>query len=92
MKKLLSILVLVFYALALTAQTSLKGQVIDANTGEPLRYEEEDLRKDFRINNTYLGQIVNTSLYKAGKVLEFTTNLSYDNAIPFEMVFFFYNY
>ena len=43
----------------------------DAHSGLPLRYEEEDFRKNFRIVNTYLGRIIKTSLYKSGKILEF---------------------
>jgi hypothetical protein len=55
----------------------------------PEWYEEEDLRADFRIKNTYSGQIMRTRLEKAGKVLEFETNLSQENAVPFEVVIFF---
>ena len=61
----------------------------DANSGVPEWYEEEDLRKDFRITNTYSGQIMQTKLEKAGKVLEFETDLSRENAVPFEVVIFF---
>ena len=60
-----------------------------ANSGAPEWYEEEDLREDFRIKNTYSGQIMLTRLEKAGKVLEFETNLSQENAVPFEVVIFF---
>ena len=60
-----------------------------ANSGVPEWYEEEDLRKDYRIKNTYSGQIMRTKLEKAGKVLEFETNLSQENAVPFEVVIFF---
>ena len=60
-----------------------------ANSGVPEWYEEEDLRKDYRIKNTYSGQIMRTRLEKAGKVLEFETNLSQENAVPFEVVIFF---
>ena len=60
-----------------------------ANSGVPEWYEEEDLRKDYRIKNTYSGQIMRTRLEKAGKVLEFETNLSQQNAVPFEVVIFF---
>jgi len=61
----------------------------DANSGEPVRYVEEDFRKDFRIINTYSGEILNTSLDKAGKALKFETDLSKENAVPFELVFYF---
>ena len=60
-----------------------------ANSGLPEWYEEEDLRKDYRIKNTYSGQIMRTRLEKAGKVLEFETNFSQQNAVPFEVVIFF---
>ena len=60
-----------------------------ANSGVPEWYEEEDLREDFRIKNSYSGQIMHTRLEKAGKVLEFETNLSQENAVPFELVIFF---
>ena len=60
-----------------------------ANSGVLEWYEEEDLREDFRIKNTYSGQIMRTRLEKAGKVLEFETNLSQENAVPFEVVIFF---
>ncbi|MBT3213201.1 MAG: hypothetical protein HN351_01015 [Deltaproteobacteria bacterium] len=60
-----------------------------ANSGVPEWYEEEDLREDFRIKNSYSGQIMRTRLEKAGKVLEFETNLSQENAVPFEVVIFF---
>ena len=61
----------------------------DANSGLPEWYEEEDLRKDYRIKNTYSRQIMRTRLEKAGKVLEFETNLSQENAVPLEVVIFF---
>lgn len=60
-----------------------------ANSGIPEWYEEEDLRNDFRIKNFYLGHIMRTRLEKAGTILEFETNLSQENAIPFEVVIFF---
>ena len=61
----------------------------DANSGVPEWYEEEDLRNNYRIKNVYSGQIMRTRLEKAGKVLEFETNLTQENAVPFEVVIFF---
>ncbi len=61
----------------------------DANSGFPLNYEEEDFRKKFRIKNTYSGQIIKTSLYKDGKILEFETDIGMENVVPLE-IFFFY--
>ncbi len=66
-----------------------KSLWFDANSGVPRWYEEEDLREDFRITNTYSGQILRTRLNKAGKILEFETDLSEENAVPFEVVIFF---
>ena len=60
-----------------------------ADSGKAEWYEEEDLRKDYRIKNTYSGKILRTRLEKAGKVLEFDTNLSQKNAVPFEVVIFY---
>lgn len=61
----------------------------EANSGFPKWYEEEDLRKDYRIKNTYSGQIMSTRLEKAGKVLQFETNLTQENVVPFEVLIFF---
>ena len=61
----------------------------DAKSGVPKWYEEEDLRMDYRIRNAYLGQIMSTRLEKAGRVLEFETNLTKENAVPFEVLIFF---
>ena len=60
-----------------------------ANSGLLEWYEEEDLRNNYIIKNTYSGQTVLTRLEKAGKVVEFKTNLSQENAVPFEVVIFF---
>ena len=61
----------------------------DADSGIPKWYEEEDLRKEFRITNSYTGQIMHTRLVEDGQILEFKTNLSAENAVPFEVVIFF---
>jgi hypothetical protein len=61
----------------------------DADSGIPKWYEEEDLRKEFRITNSYTGQIMHTRLLEDGKILEFKTNLSAEDAVPFEVVIFF---
>jgi len=60
-----------------------------ADSGIPKWYEEEDLRKEFRITNSYTGQIVHTRLLEGGQVLEFETNLIKEKAVPFELVIFF---
>ena len=59
------------------------------NSGILEWYEEEDLRENMRIRNTYLGNIVRTRLEKMEKVLEFETNLNDENTIPFEVVIYF---
>ena len=61
----------------------------ESDSGVPKWYEEEDLRKDYRIKNTYSGQIMSTRLEKAGKVLQFETNLTQENVVPFEVLIFF---
>ena len=61
----------------------------ESDSGIPKWYEEEDLRKDYRIKNTYSGQIMSTRLEKAGKVLQFETNLTQENVVPFEVLIFF---
>ncbi|MBS1256194.1 MAG: hypothetical protein MAG581_02007 [Deltaproteobacteria bacterium] len=61
----------------------------DADSGVPKWYEEEDLRKDFRIINTYSGKVMNTKLEKSGDVLEFETDLSKEEAVPFEVIIYF---
>ena len=61
----------------------------DAQSGIPKWYEEEDLRKEFRIKNSYAGQILRTRLVEKGQVLEFETNLSGEKVVPFEVVIFF---
>jgi len=59
------------------------------DSGVPKWYEEEDLREDFRIINTYSGKMMKTRLDKSGNVMEFETDLSKQQAIPFEVVIFF---
>tara|TARA_B100001250_G_C19805680_1_gene793184 strand:- start:1365 stop:2174 length:810 start_codon:yes stop_codon:yes gene_type:complete len=61
----------------------------DEISGRPLRYEEEDFRKNFRIINTYSEQTIKTSLYKSGKILEFLTEIGFENAVPMELFLFF---
>ena len=61
----------------------------DASSGLPLRYEEEDFRKNFRIVNTYSGQIIKTILYKSEKILEFETDIGFENTVPMEIFFLF---
>ena len=61
----------------------------ESGSGIPKLYEEEDLRKNFRIVNTYSKKIMKTRLEKSGKVLEFETDLSKEQAVPFEVVIFF---
>ncbi len=61
----------------------------DQKTGIAKEYVEEDLRKNFRITNTYLNQKVQTRLNKNGKVKQFETDLSTENGIPFEVVIFY---
>ena len=55
----------------------------------PIRYEEEDFRKDFRIINTYSEQKIKTHLYKSGKILEFETEKGLVDIVPLE-IFFLY--
>ena len=59
------------------------------NSGILEWYEEEDLRENIRIRNTYSGKIVRTRLEKMEKVLEFETNLTDKDTIPFEVVIYF---
>jgi len=66
-----------------------KSLWFDSNSGEPVHYIEEDLRNDFKIKSTYTGEILKTSIDKAGKVLDFQTDLSVEKAVPFELVFYF---
>ena len=61
----------------------------DSDSGVPKWYEEEDLREDFRIVNTYSGKIMKTRLDKSGNAIEFETDLSKQQAVPFEVVIFF---
>jgi len=61
----------------------------DAISGIPKWYEETDLRKRFRITNSYTGKIIRTRLVKNDQVLEFETNLSKEKAVPFEVIIFF---
>jgi len=61
----------------------------ELDSGVPKWYEEEDLREDFRIVNTYSGKMVKTRLYKSGNTMEFETDLSKQQAVPFEVVIFF---
>ena len=62
---------------------------IESDSGVPKWYEEEDLREDFRIVNTYSMKMMKTRLEKSGKVMEFETDLSKEKAVPFEVVIFF---
>lgn len=59
------------------------------SSGMPIRYEEEDFRKDFRIINTYSEQKIKTHLYKSGKILEFETKKGLVDIVPLE-IFFLY--
>ncbi len=59
------------------------------DSGLPRWYEEEDLREDFRIVNTYSVKIMRTRLEKYNKVMEFETDLSKEQAVPFEVVIFY---
>ena len=61
----------------------------ELDSGVPKWYEEEDLREDFRIINTYSGKMMRTRLDKSGNVMEFETDLSKEQAVPFEVVMFF---
>ena len=61
----------------------------ELDSGVPKWYEEEDLREDFRIINTYSGKMMRTRLDKSGNVMEFETDLSKEQAVPFEVVIFF---
>ena len=61
----------------------------DAESGLPNFYEEEDFREDFRITNSYSGEVMQTRLEKDGRVLEFETSLSQEKAVPFEVVIFY---
>ena len=47
------------------------------------------MRKEFRITNSYTRQIMHTRLVEDGQILEFKTDLSAENAVPFEVVIFF---
>ncbi|MBC8257573.1 MAG: hypothetical protein H8E38_01010 [SAR324 cluster bacterium] len=61
----------------------------EANSGVAKWYEEQDLRKNFRISSSYSGEIMYTRLDQDGEVLEFETNLNREQAVPFELVIFF---
>ena len=61
----------------------------ESDSGVPKWYEEEDLREDFRIVNTYSMKMMKTRLEKSGNVMEFETDLSKEKAVPFEVVIFF---
>ena len=61
----------------------------ESDSGVPKWYEEEDLREDFRIVNTYSIKKMKTRLEKSGNVMEFETDLSKEQAVPFEVVIFF---
>ena len=61
----------------------------ESDSGVPKWYEEEDLREDFRIVNTYSMKKMKTRLEKSGNVMEFETDLSKEKAVPFEVVIFF---
>ena len=61
----------------------------ESDSGVPKWYEEEDLREDFRIVNTYFVKMMNTRLEKSANVMEFETDFSKEQAVPFELVIFF---
>ena len=61
----------------------------ESDTGMPKWYEEEDLREDFRIINTYSFKKMKTRLEKSSNVMEFETDLVKEKAVPFEVVIFF---
>ena len=61
----------------------------ESDSGVPKWYEEEDLREDFRIVNTYSVKMMRTRLEKSDYVMEFETDLSKEQAVPFELVIFF---
>ena len=61
----------------------------ESDSGVPKWYEEEDVRENFRIVNTYSGEMMKTRLDKSGKAMEFETDLSKQQAVPFEVVIFF---
>ena len=61
----------------------------ESDSGVPKWYEEEDLREDFRIVNTYSAKMMKTRLEKFNNVMEFETDLSKEKAVPFELVIFF---
>ena len=61
----------------------------ESDSGVPKWYEEEDLREDFRILNTYSVKMMKTRLEKSDNVMEFETDLSKEQAVPFELVIFF---
>ena len=61
----------------------------DVNSGMPIRYEEEDFRKDFRIISKYSDKKIKTNLYRAGKILDFETKKGLADIVPMEIFFFF---
>ena len=61
----------------------------ESDSGVAKWYEEEDLRADFRIVNTYSLKMMKTRLEKSDNVMEFETDLSKEEAVPFELVIFF---
>ncbi len=61
----------------------------ESDSGVPKLYEEEDLREDFRILNTYSLKMMKTRLEKSDNVMEFETDLSKEQAVPFEVLIFF---
>ena len=46
----------------------------ESNSGVPKWYEEEDLREDFRIVNTYSGKMMKTKLDKSGSTVHMSTS------------------
>ena len=61
----------------------------ESDSGVPKWYEEEDLREDFRIVNTYSGKMMKTRLDTSSNAMEVETDLSKQQAVPFEVVIFF---
>ena len=66
-----------------------KALWFESDSGIPKWYEEEDLRENFRIVNTYSMEMMKTRLEKSDNVMEFETDLSKEQAVPFELVIFF---
>ena len=60
-----------------------------ADSGIPVSYVEEDLRKNFSITNSYRHNKIHTRLDKQGEILEFETDLKDEKGVPFEVVIFY---